>query len=77
MLAPTSAFPQTAFPGNHSWLLKTAWNNERKESEWHDCNPCHPNLPGFRFCGRIFSRRHFGTSRTPTFQIRNREVTPR
>ncbi len=77
MLAPTSGFPQTAFPGNHSWLLKTAKKDKRKNPEWHDCNPCHPNLPRFRFCGRSFSRRHLGTGRAPTLQIRNRKVTPR
>jgi hypothetical protein len=77
MLAPTSVFPQTAFPGNHFWLLKTAKNDKRKNPVWHDCNPCHPNLPRFRFCGRSFSRRHLGTGRAPTLQIRNRKVTPR
>ena len=82
MLAPTSVFPQTAFPGSHYWLLETAKNDkrkndERKNSKWHDSNPCHPNLPRFRFCGRSFSRRHLGTGRAPTLQIRNRKVTPR
>jgi len=81
MLAPTLAFPQTPIPGNHSRLLKTAKNDKRKKGErknqkWHDCDPCHPNLPGFRSCGRSSSCRHLSTSRTPALQIRNRKVAP-